>query len=595
MIEDNYKKILLPIAFLTLLAIIYKRRENFMNTSVTNLKMYTHPESHDDTLRNPNQLPGNFFRPSNTFLVPSQNFEDAMDKLPLPDSVKDEFTEWIDKGLLPVTKDQMSCGGCWAFATAATISARISIATNGKWDEPFGLSDQYLISCGGTMGMQQWQGCQGGIPQYAIDSLQNEGLPKDAKDVTLPTKYTYFQTNRDENSSCAISPASTCACSLIQDKITGPRYSTVGDAHTYTVHGPDKQIQGVELWPNISQDIIDENVARMKKAIYYEGPFTVGIKVTEDFYKFVPTTDNYFKYDGKSQDLGGHAVTVLGWKKAKDGTPVWICKNSWGDNWGYGFPQGVTWKNPITEQTEIKYSGGFWNHIMGINDSYIESNAVGGHPNLKDPDIAKFLPNNGEKIPIDWYKTMTIRDIYNHHDAPDVKPDETKKKTDKRFVKDDYIVTVKGIDAIKGAAGTDLIPVSLQDIHDFFDNPVSKYLVAGTDNDFESMMKYLPGKGKPINADTLSDIIDDIQDNITDYVVLGIKGDNGIKYWLIGDTNEWNAFNLQDFAGRTTDPTVATNILYEQIKIIPSGQKVFFVNNKIENFHEFYTMPNNWY
>lgn len=563
----------LTIIFITILLFLKPNKESF-TTAVINPRDYTHP---DDTmrLRNPAHLSASYYRPSNTFLVPSKNFEDAMDRLDLPKEVEDEYTEWIDKGFLPVAKDQMSCGGCWAFAVCATLSARIMIATNGKWDEPFGLSEQYLISCSDKLGMQQGQGCQGGIPQYAIDSIQNGGLPADKPDSSVPVNYTYFQTNLDENSSCSLSPASTCPCDTIEKKIDGLKHKTVGESHTYTAHDEnDNIVHDLDLWPDISQKVIDKNVERMKKAIYFEGPFTVGIRVTNDFYQFRPTVDNFYRYDGKSPMLGGHAVTVLGWKKVGD-TPVWICKNSWGDNWGYGFPKGVKYTNPITGEIEIKYKGGFWNHIMGKNDQFIESNAVGGHPDMKDPTISKYLPNNGEKIPVDWYKVMTVRDIYEHHDAPEVEPSKKREETKKIRTFDEKSLTTQTIKARD---------VTYQDVNNFFNNPITKYLIAGSRKTFDSIIKLLPDYSTPINEDTMSDIIDDIEDTITDYVVVAIKGSNSVKYWLIGDTNEWSPFNIGDFIGRTTDPTISSVILWEQIKQIPDDNFVFFSEKLQENF-----------
>lgn len=556
---------LLIILILTV-SLALKRRENFTDSEVTDLKMYTHPD-HNETLRNPYQLPGNFFRPSNTFLVPSKTFKDEIDNLDLPANVEDNFSEWIDKSFAPVSSDQMACGGCWAFATTETLSCRLAIATAGKWSQefPFGLSEQYLISCAGKLGMQQWQGCQGGIPQYAIDATQNGGIPLDQKDLNSRSKTTYYQTNPDENSSCAIAPATTCPCNAIEEKITGPKYQTIGESHTYTAHTEDDNIiHDFNLWPDIPKDIIQKNVNRMKKAIYFEGPITAGIRVTEDFYKFVPTVDNYFKYDGTSKMLGGHAVAIAGWKKLKDGTPVWICKNSWGDNWGYGFPQGPRWDNPISGQNEIKYKGGFWNHIMGINDSFIESNCVGGHPDIKDPDIAKYLPNP-ELIPSDYYKTMTLRDIYEHH-ITGKKPDETKKKVLTSFTINDKNLVVNVLD-------TD--STDLQDIHDFFDNPVSKYLIAGSRDQFDDIIKYLPKYGDIINDETMSELIDNIRDHIKSYVVIGVTGSNSVKFWLIGDVTEWNPFNIGNFIGRTVDPKIIVSLLWEQVKIMQNS-KVFF-------------------
>jgi len=523
-------------------------------------------------------LPASFYRPSNTFLVASQNFEDSLDKLTLPKEVEDKFTEWLDKGFVPVTKDQMSCGGCWAFAVCESLSARLAIATNGKWNNPFGLSEQYLISCGSELGAQDAQGCQGGIPQYAIDALSVGGVPKDTASSKSPTLYTYFQTRQDENSSCAIEPGSTCGCSTIKSIIPGPMYTTVGTHHTYTSHGPNNSIVGVDLWPDIPPEIIKKNVERMKKAIYYEGPFTVGIQVTQAFYDYRPAINTYFKNNPSSPQMGGHAVAILGWRKMDDGTPVWICKNSWGEQWGYDVPSGPTWVNPKTGLTEKKYKGGFWNHIMGINDSFIESNAVGAYPNLKDSDIVDFLPNKGTKIPKNWYETMTLRDIYEHHDAPDTPPDESKKKSNVNFVVNNFDVNVTPLKAInyRGNIST----VDYRSISNFFSTPNSKYLIVGDENTFNAMIKLLPSGNVNISGDEMVAIVNDIQNKITDYCIIGIKGSMGIFFWTVGNPQEFSIFNLSNFAGRTTDVNVISRILFAQIQSADQSNNIYYVSKK---------------
>jgi C1A family cysteine protease len=588
---------------LVMLSLFIVMNQKYRENLETLHSAYTHP-NHNETLRNPNQLPGSYFRPSNTFLVASHNIDYAIDKLTLPKEVNDQFTEWIDKGFLPVSKDQMACGGCWAFSTCGTIAARLTIATNGKWDAPFGLSDQYMISCANV---RESQGCQGGVPQYAIDAMAADGIPKDTLDLSSAVKHTYFQTVKDENSSCAIAAASTCPCDAVKNRIVNndsnnddntvsavvspssfktaedknKKYTTVGSAHAYTTHGPNNEVKGVDFWPKLDQDTINANVERMKKALYFEGPFTVGISVTDDFYKFVPNVDNYFRYDGRSQQLGGHAVTVVGWKKIGD-VPVWICKNSWGDNWGYGFPAGVHWKNPITGLDEIKYKGGFWNHVMGVNDQFIESNAVGGYPNLVDPDIAQYLPDNGSKIPKEWYKTMTLRDIMEHHNAPDVAPDETKKKSDISFDKKSLSVTATAIDK-----------TVQQDIANFFNSLTARYLIGGTRSTFESIVKYLPDASTEINAITMSSIITDIQKHVKEYIVLGIKGSNGVFYWILGDSSEWSPFNINNFIGRTVSVQILSNILFSQITALKNmnvdSTNIYFASSKsVESFEMSY-------
>jgi hypothetical protein len=67
-----------------------------------------------------------------------------------------------------------------------------------------------------------------------------------------------------------------------------------------------------------------------------------------------------YKWDGKSEEQGGHAVAIIGWG-TENGTPYWIIRNSWGKYWG---------------------DGGYFRMIRGSNDCGIEENVIVGLPNL---------------------------------------------------------------------------------------------------------------------------------------------------------------------------------------------------------------------
>lgn len=563
-------------------------------------------------------IPPSLFRASNTILTAVGYYSDAMDKLPLPPEIEDEYTEWIDKGLISPAKDQMLCGGCWAFATCASLTDRLMIATNGHWSVPYGLSEQVLISCGDEMGMNFYQGCEGGIPSYAIDVLSKDGVPADSDclecggipsggddkgeggasrngvvnpgdtgncssggNVYAGSPYTYWQTGCDGNATCSFMAASTCPCKNIlalmeenEDAKRTPysvKYKTVGHAHNYTKHGKDDQLKTIDLWPNIDDETKRQNVISMKKAIYYEGPITVGYRVTADFYTYWPTVkaDNYYKYDGTSPMAGGHAVIIVGWKKMDDGTPVWICKNSWGEGNGYGFPDGPKWTNPASGKSEVKYKGGFWNHIMGINDSFIESNASGAHPDFSVPEIAKHLPNNGKDIPSDWYKTMTIRDIYmkSQEQGPAPTPDKPKpspspvpkpeptptppppkpEPSPSPAPSKPTFTPVSNKFSVESLTSVDITPDSLIK---FFDDTNSRYIVGANEpNNIQTIMNYLPAEGK-LSQDDIQQLISELKNNISGYIVLGAKGDTNNYYYLIGDPADWSGSFYTKFAGR---------------------------------------------
>lgn len=579
-IDYIFKIFLLTVALIYVVFLLYKNRENFK-----------------ETLRNPAHLSRDIFRATNTFLVAAPNFTDKMDKLTLPASVNDNFNEWIEKGLVSMVKDQMLCGGCWSFAVCGTLADRLAIATTGKWYALHGLSEQSLISCGGTMGMSYYQGCDGGIPHTAIDALSKTGVPEDTKctncsqggsasgsgisrsGVVNPnntntcssggsyasTDYTWWQTGCSSSNSCNLENATTCSCEKITSLMSAEptfaiKYKTAGEAHSYTAHNDNDEIESVDLWPSIPQNVIDKNVQRMKKAIYYEGPITVGYKVTSDFYTFWKTAaqNNYYKYDGSSEMTGGHAVTIVGWKKMADGTPVWIIKNSWGENGGYGFSK-PTWKNPETGKTEQKYKGGFWNHIMGINDSFIESNASGAHPDLSIFAISKFLPKT---IPKEWFNTMTLRDIYKSNGGfpapPNILPVVSSS---------DYAV-----DSIQVSNLSENI------ISSFFSTPKNLYIVGTKNTDtLNNVLQLLPNK-QFLTLDDVNDLIKKLS-SVNEYIIIGFRGAFNNFYYISGVPSAWNVFTT-NIINRTATAFKLASDIYTFSTILGTSNYLFKISQK---------------
>jgi len=527
----------------------------------------------DSKLRNQFHKPSDFKRPTNTLLTSlGAPMKIGLDALPLPKEVEDEFTEWIDNGLIVRSKDQMSCGGCWAFATTDSLTDKFIIATAGKWMPPFGLSAQQLISCGENMQMKFTQGCSGGVPQFAFNTLQNNGIYMDRFNPGPNSAYSYYQTGKDIASSCnmqaigATGALITCPCDKVKQKLKGlpintfnmkfnidpnSEYKTADGAHIYTSHGEgDVQMDSVDLWPTITQDIITKNVLRMKKAIYYEGTVTVGISVTNDFYQFKPTNNNYFKYDGSSPRTGGHAVCIVGWKKIGN-VPVWICRNSWGENWGYGFTNPQE-NDPVTGKKEQKYKGGFWNHIMGINDAFIESNSSGCHPDLTSGDIPKFLSTKVEK---NWYENTTLRNIYN----------ENKKDGAQGSI-------IQSIDNIIIELPFDAM--SAFRIEDIFSDKNVRAILLTTDNKTSQQILTWIDSLTVINYQSMLDLVKRLIENIKVNIVMALKGRLGVIYYLNGVPSKWNLLDLDTYIEHSTRPYVASDRVFHEIVNFKTDTKI---------------------
>ena len=55
------------------------------------------------------------------------------------------------------------------------------------------------------------------------------------------------------------------------------------------------------------------------------------MSVPESFTKY---KDGVYIKPKREKFVGGHAVTLVGWGKRDDDSEYWICKNSWGFDWG---------------------------------------------------------------------------------------------------------------------------------------------------------------------------------------------------------------------------------------------------------------------
>jgi C1A family cysteine protease len=199
----------------------------------------------------------------------------------LPSSI-----DWGPEGLNYVSpvKDQETCGACWAFSAVGALESTIAILENTPGDF-YDLSEQILISCCASA-----NGCSGGSTLDAARFLRTDG--------------TYYE-------DCFPYQSSDIPC--------------------------DQACSG---WRNYSFKIqdyqpIEWTLEALKEAIYLHGPVQSTMDVHEDFYDY---SDGVYEYTyGKY--LGGHAIVLIGYQDnltGEYGGGYFICKNSWGTNWGEG-------------------------------------------------------------------------------------------------------------------------------------------------------------------------------------------------------------------------------------------------------------------
>jgi len=211
----------------------------------------------------------------------------------IPDSFN-SITQWPNCDTIPTIYDQAECGSCWAFGAVEAISDRFCIASNAKIN--YILSFQDLVSCDNND-----DGCQGGDPDSAFDYVQTSGL-------VTGTCYPYgIPTCPPQDEPC-LNFVNTPACA--------------------------NQCNDTEVWNDVLHYLsnaydISSDVSAIQTEIMTNGPVEACFTVYEDFVSYKSGVYQYTSGDA----LGGHCVKMIGWG-VENGTPYWLCNNSWTTYWG---------------------------------------------------------------------------------------------------------------------------------------------------------------------------------------------------------------------------------------------------------------------
>lgn len=216
------------------------------------------------------------------------------------------------KNYITLVKSQGSCGSCWAFAPIGTIEAIYNIE-HGVYSSkhiPVGmdsdqsgrglsfrenqihlssrvhilslqypdLSEQDLVSCSGA------GNCDGGADWDALDYIKNNGVVSEE---------------------CFPYEADDVACARCSDWL--------------------KRLSRIKGWGWVTQASVEKET--IKNALQ-DGPLSFFMEVYSDFYSY---KKGIYKPTAGATYKGGHCVVLIGYNENND---CWICKNSWGNDWG---------------------------------------------------------------------------------------------------------------------------------------------------------------------------------------------------------------------------------------------------------------------
>jgi len=226
-------------------------------------------------------------------------------------------------------RNQGACGSCWAHASIAVMESMMKIGL----DEPdlnLDYSEQFMLSCSEG-------GCSGWFMDSSAAFLTSNGVPQEA---------------------CFPYRAKDVPC---EDRC------------------PDweKQIDKIPDWNWVSGFPQAVNLNLIKQKLL-KGPLLVAMTVYDDFMYY--SRGAYEHVQGSI--IGDHAVVIVGWD---DSDRSWICKNSWGPNWG---------------------DSGWFRIRMGKNECGIEDSVIFySVPITWNCDLEEGFENKGG-LPPEWEKKV---------------------------------------------------------------------------------------------------------------------------------------------------------------------------------------------
>jgi C1A family cysteine protease len=236
-----------------------------------------------------------------------------------------DWRDKSDRNYLTSVKDQKNCGSCWAFAACGTVETRYNIENNQYSPAAFSLGNP-MISSESAVKIDNFN------PTVIVSALDYPDLSEqdliscssagDCDGGYAWKSFDYMRANGVVSEVCFPYQAGNIPCNLCANW--------------------NKQLFKIENWGWVTTYYADKYDVKYS---LQSGPLTFFMEVYDDFYYY--TSGIYEKTIGASYE-GGHLVVLVGYNEVQN---YWICKNSWGKNWGesgyfkirMGECEGGTW------------------------------------------------------------------------------------------------------------------------------------------------------------------------------------------------------------------------------------------------------------
>jgi len=224
----------------------------------------------------------------------------------------DSRKQWPECPTIQEIKDQSGCGSCWAVGAASTMSDRLCIHSPDHSIKTE-VSTEDLLTCCENCG----NGCNGGWPGDAWDYWHENGLVSGGDYGTHDTCRPYAFEPCEHHVNGTRKP-----CKAIDYT---PRCKQTCEKGYEKTYNQDKTYGKA---PRLL-DMAPRGLPLMKE-IMTNGPIECSFDVYPDFLNY---RKGVYEYSGWQEQIGGHAVRVIGWGE-EHGTPYWLVANSWNTDWG---------------------------------------------------------------------------------------------------------------------------------------------------------------------------------------------------------------------------------------------------------------------